>query len=145
MGIRMLYELGSGVTYVRKRLTEKVKEKINEASGIGLEITYLGIKDRRDFYRRLFENPNGYDIAILHLSGFNTYNIQKDSFTFAEEIRRRTDFSGKLVAESSAFGYDTDTVLRYFDHCTDVLSYSSIIFVNFLKELRYLPEDFELP
>ena len=143
MTVRILYELGSGVPDVREQLTEKRKEEINVASGIELEITYLRIKDRKDFYRRLFENPNGYDIAIVHLSGANTYNVQKDSFAFAEEIRRRTDFSGKLVAESSAFGYDERTILQYFDHSTDVLTYSNN-FVRFLIELGYLPEDFHL-
>ena len=138
MVIRILYEVKSDVTFRHTFEQSRVKP-INEAPGISLEVTY--VSDRDDFYRRLQDNPSGYDIAVVHMS--STGKI-RNAFSFADEIRRRIDFPGKLIGESLQYPADQETVLEYFDHYTDLLPWNDNL-QKLLKDLGYLPEDFHLP
>src|SRR3972149_2486531 len=111
MKVKMLYEKAKG-DIITSGL-DRTARKINEASDIDLEITY--VTDRRDFYRRLVENPSGYDIAVLHVSGGESVPESRrlTTYSLADEIKT-TDFVGKLVAESGVTesGLSATTISR---------------------------------
>lgn len=133
--IRMLYEHTKGFHHTIQDMKEEATEY-----GIQLEITL--VTNRMDFLRRLQENPSGYDIAVLHMSGdiYTSYAERRllDTYNFADEVRRRTDFAGKLVAESGTKPR-RDEVLEHFDYYTERLYYRSSIVESMLRDLGFLP------
>lgn len=121
-----------------RRILESRALEFNEGHDVEIEITC--VTNNQDFYRRLLENPSGYDIAVLHLSGDLPRISEKfDTYDFADRLRHNTGYAGKLVAESGAMREHTkEEILEHFDYFTDRL-YSSDYLGVMLRDLGFLP------